>query len=86
MRPQDKPRPVSWSDRTLTVLRTGRLEACEKELAGLGGRGLFDEETTDADAERLFEESYYAVAEKAPRLHTIEEMRVRVLSQLPAET
>lgn len=86
MRLNAKPRPVRWTDRTLSILRASRLEACEKELAGLGGRGLFDEETTDADAERLFEESYYAEEEKAPRLHTIEEMRVRVLSQLPAET
>ena len=30
-----------WMDRTMTVLRTGRLEACEKEFAGLGGGGLF---------------------------------------------
>ena len=78
-------RPVRWTDRTLTILRGERLEACQKELAGLDGCGLFDPETTDADAERLFEQSYYATEEKKPRLHTIEEMRTQVLSQLPAE-
>ena len=85
MRLNITPRPIRWTDRTLSVLRAGRLETCEKELAGLGGPGLFDAETTDLDAERLFEQSYYAEEEKEVRLHTIEEMRVQVLSQLPAE-
>ncbi len=85
MRWNSTPRPVVWTDRTLTVMRASRLEACEKELAGLGGLGLFDAETTDADAERLFGQSYYAEEEKEPRLHTVEELRVRVLSRLPAE-
>ena len=85
MRLNTEPRPVRWTDRTLSVLRTSRLEACEKELAGLGGFGLFDAETTDLDAERLFEESYYASEEKEPRLHSVEQMRMQVLSQFPAE-
>ena len=85
MRLNTNSRPVRWTDRTLSVLRASRLEACEKELAGLGGCGLFDVDTTDMDAERLFEQSYYAEEEKATRLHSIEEMRIRVLSQLPAE-
>ena len=72
-------------DRTLSVLQSGRLEACEKEFAGLGGPGLFDPETTDLDAERLFAESYYAQEEKEPRLHRIEELRVKVLGSFPAE-
>ena len=78
-------RPASWPDQTLSALRIGRLEACEKELACLGGRGLFDMETTDMDAERLFSQSWYAEEEKTPRLHTVEEMRTQVLSQLPSE-
>ena len=85
MRAKTESRPDTWMDRTLSVLRAGRLEACGKEFAGLGGCGLFDAETTDADAERLFAESYYAQEEKEPRLHRIEELRVRVLSQFPAE-
>lgn len=85
MRSEINSRPVRWADRTLTVLKAARLEACEKELAGLGGCGLFDQETTDMDAERLFEQSWYAGEEKEAHLHTIEEMRVKVLSQFPAE-
>ena len=78
-------RAGKWADRTLTVLRGARLEACAKELAGLGGCGLFDPETTDLEAERLFSQSFFAREEKKPRLHTIEEMRTQVLSQLPVE-
>ena len=74
-----------WIDRTLTILRASRLESCERELAGLGGRGLFDQETTDTDAERLFGLSWMAEEEKEPKLHTIGEMRAQVLSRLPME-
>ena len=80
-----KQRPVRWTDRTLSVLRASRLESCEKELAGLSGSGLFDPETTDLEAERLFERSWMASEEREPRLHTIEELRTRVLSDFPAE-
>lgn len=85
MRAQTNSRDNSWIDRTLSVLRTSRLEACSKELTGLGGAGLFDPETTDLDAERLFEESWFAEEEKEKRLHTLEELQLRVLSQFPAE-
>lgn len=85
MRFNAKNYPVRWADRTLSNLRAGRLEACEKELRDLGGRGLFDAETTDQDAERLFAQSYYAAEEKKPCLHSIEELRGRVLSRFPAE-
>ena len=78
-------RPDSWADRTLSALRASRTEACEKELAGLGGVGLFDAEATDLDAERLFDQSWYAREEREKRLHTLEELRMRVLSQLPSE-
>jgi len=80
-----KTRSMRWTDRTLSILRASRLESCEKELAGLGGCGLFDAETTDVDAERLFEISWMAEEEKEPRLHTIEEMRKQVLSHFVAE-
>ncbi len=78
-------RPVRWPDRTLSVLRADRLEACGKQLAGMSGCGLFDAECTDADAERLFSESWYAEEDRSPRLHSIEEMRVWVLGRFPAE-
>ena len=68
-------RPDSWADRTLSALRASRTEACEKERAGLGGVGLFDAEATDLDAERLFDQSWYAREEREKRLHTLEELR-----------
>jgi len=37
------------------------------------------------DAERLFSQSYYAEERKEVRLHTLEELRLQVLSQMPAE-
>ena len=78
-------RPVRWPDRTLSVLRTSRLEACQKEMAGFGGVGLFDAEATDADAQRLYDESWYPEEDREPRLYTLEELQIRVLSQFPAE-
>lgn len=80
-----KVRPVQWTDRTLSVLRASRLDACEKELAGLGGRGLFDAETTDLDAERLFEMSWMAEEDEPPGLHTVAGLRTRVLGSFPVE-
>ena len=82
---ETKTRPVRWTDRTLSILRASRLESCEKELAGLGGCCLFDPGTTDAEAERLFEISWMAEEEKNPALHTIREMREKVLTRFPAE-
>ncbi len=77
--------PDRWPDRTLTLLRAGRLESCRKDLAELGGRGLFEEETTDLDAERLFDQSWMKDEEKQPRLHTVEEMRSQVVGQFAPE-
>ena len=78
--------PLHWADKTMSVLRANQLEACEKSLACLPCRCLFDTDCTDADAENLFELSFYA-AEDAPHpsLHTIEALRVRVLSSFAAE-
>ena len=80
-----KARPVQWTDRTLSVLRASRLDACEKELAGLSGHGLFDAEATDLDAERLFEMSWMAEENEPPGLHTLEGLRTRVLGSFPVE-
>ena len=75
----------------MSVLRANQLEACEKALACLPDCGLFDADVTDADAETLFDLSFYAAEDRrpgagvAPVLHTIESLRARVLSALPAE-
>ena len=76
---------LHWTDKTLSMLRAHQLEACEKELAGLPSRCLFDEDVTDKEAEIFFEQSYYAREPHEPVLHTIEGLRSLVLSNFPAE-
>ena len=78
------PAPVSWADYTMTQLRRKRYQACEKELAGLPQHTLFDDAVTDAEAESFFRCSWYAAEEKRAALHSIESLRVRVLTELPA--
>ncbi len=83
-------RPLHWADKTMSGLRARQLEACEKYLAGLSCHCLFDADCTDEDAESLYDLSWFASEEKriAARkrsLHTIEELRARVLGLFPAE-
>ena len=78
------PKPVRWADRTMTVLRQERLQACEKELAGLPQLSLFDAAVTDLDAENFYAASWYAREERDHSLHSIEGLRARVLQDLPA--
>ena len=78
-------RPLSWADKTMSGLRADRLEACGKYLSSLSSLSLFDDECTDADAEKLFSNSFYASEEKEPVLHTIEGLRTQVLSSFPQE-
>ncbi len=82
---ENKLRSLSWADRTLTVLTRNRLRACEKELAGLPQRHLFDDSCTDADAENFFLSSWYAEEEGRQKLHTLSALRVRVLEWMPVE-
>ena len=89
---QGNHQPMHWADKTMSVLRANQLEACEKDLACLPCHGLFDEDCTDADAEALFDLSFYAAEDLGtkrkpgkPALHTIESLRVRVLSVFAAE-
>ena len=77
---------------TLSVLRADQLEACEKDLAGLPSRCLFDPDCTDRDAEKLYELSFCAEEDRraagrkhAPFLHTVEELRARVLRIFASE-
>ena len=77
------PKQVSWADRTMTVLRRNRMQACERELTGLPQHSLFDASVTDVEAEVFFAGSWYAKEEKQPALHSIEGLRSRVLQDLP---
>ena len=62
------PKQVSWADRTMTVLRRNRMQACERELTGLPQHSLFDASVTDVEAEVFFAGSWYAKEEKQPAL------------------
>ncbi len=80
--------PFHWADKTMSVLRADQLEACEKELAGLPFRCLFDHDCTDQDAETIYSLSWFPREDRKKRefvLHTVEGLRVRVLSSFAAE-
>ena len=86
------PRPLSWSDKTMSVMRADLLEACEKDLAGLPAHCLFDPGCSDVDAETFYDLSFFAEEDRraaggkpAPVLHTVEELRTRVLHQYAQE-
>ena len=85
---QSSRRPDSWTGKTMSVLRANRLEACEKDLADLPFRCLFDGDCTDADAEVFYHLSYFPQEDRRNGslvLHTLEQLRVRVLSSFAAE-
>ena len=79
-------RPLHWVDKTMSVMRADLLEACEKDLAGLPSRCLFEPECSNLEAEKLYELSFFADEDRRasggslrPVLHTVEELRNRVL-------
>ena len=83
---QSNTRPLHWADKTMSVLRAEQLEACEKDLAGLPSRCLFEQECGNVDAEKLYELSFFADEDRRvsgralrPALHTVEQLRNRVL-------
>ena len=83
---QSYTRPLHWADRTMSVLRAEQLEACEKYLAGLPSRCLFEPECGSLEAEKLYEHSFFAEEDRRssgrqmrPSLHTVEQLRNRVL-------
>ncbi len=85
---QGNTHPYHWADKTMSVLRANQLEACEKDLAGLPCRCLFDTDCTDADAEMFYQMSFFPREDRNTgdfRLHTVEQLRVRVLSSFAPE-
>jgi len=85
---QTNTRSWHWADKTMSVLRANQLEACEKDLASLPFRCLFDADFTDQDAEIFYNFSYYPREDRksaSVALHTVEDLRVRVLSSFAAE-
>ena len=90
---QTDTRSLHWADKTMSVLRADQLEACEKDLAGLPSRCLFEPECSNLEAEKLYELSFCAEEDRRaagrmlhPVLHTVEELRNRVLDTFAAET
>lgn len=83
---QGNTRPLHWADKTMSVLRADQLEACEKDFAGLPSCCLFDPNCTNAEAEALYELSFFPEEDRKASgrplrlaLHTVEELRNRVL-------
>lgn len=76
---------TDWCENTMSMLRERQFEACEKRLSEYAGVGLFSNEATDADAQRLLEHSYYITEGIEDALTTLEALRTRVMSQLEIE-
>lgn len=77
--------PLTWADKTMSVLRARQLEACEERLSALPDFGLFSG-CDDGNAEELYAVSHEAQEHPVPtRLHTVQSLRAQVLSALPAE-
>lgn len=90
---QTNTRSLHWADKTMSVLRADQLEACEKDLAGLPSRCLFEPDCSNVDAEKLYDISFFAEEDRKsagrvlhPVLHTVEELRNRVLHSFAQET
>ena len=77
--------PLTWADKTMSVLRARQLEACEERLSALPDFGLFSG-CDDGRVEELYAASYDAQEHPvATRLHTTQSLRAQVISSLPAE-
>ena len=76
----------------MSVMRTEQLEACERDLAGLPSYCLFEPECGNVDAEKLYELSFFTEEDRKasgrslrPALHTVEQLRNRVLHTFAQE-
>lgn len=74
-----------WTEKTLSVLRSKTLEACEKRLEGLFLPSLFSSSVTDKDVEQIYTGSVYGLCadKKEDRLHTVESTRKTVIDSFP---
>lgn len=76
---------LHWADKTMSVIRQQQLEACEKRLMALPDVTLFDIHD-ECRVEEIWQCSYGA--QEQPRmegLHTLNELRARVLTRMPAQ-
>ncbi len=76
---------LTWADKTMSVLRTRQLEACEARVDALPAFGLFSG-CDDTRVEQLWRLSYDAQEHPlCRRLHTASALVTQVMIQLPAE-
>jgi hypothetical protein len=76
---------ADWCEKTMSVLREKQYEACELRLSAVPSVGLFSPDATDAQAQELFEYSFYNGETDSLGLVTLASLRERVLKQLPVE-
>ena len=80
------PHAMDWCEKTMSVIRERQFEACQRRLSVYPVVNLFAPAATDADAQTLYEKSYYSGEDlAAPALVTLAQLRERVLSLLPLE-
>lgn len=76
---------LHWADKTMSVIRQEQLEACEKRLAALPQKTVF-ELANDISIEDIWQCSYDAQEHpRLDKLHTRKELRAKILSTLAAE-
>lgn len=85
MQRESNEQTLTWADKTMSVIRTRQLEACEERLSVLPAFGLFSG-CSDAEAEALWRISYDAQEHPfCTHLHSARDLQAMVLTQLPAE-
>lgn len=76
---------LTWADKTMSVIRSRQLEACEQRLLRLPTTGLFSDRS-ETLAEALWRISNDGQEHpQQQRLHTARELQADVIIQLPAE-
>ncbi|MGN0753451.1 MAG: hypothetical protein ACI4ME_03260 [Aristaeellaceae bacterium] len=76
---------LHWADKTMSVIRQEQLEACEKRLAALPQKTVF-ELANNIGIEDIWQCSYDAQEHpRLDKLHTRKELRAKILSTLAAE-
>jgi len=74
-----------WAEKTLSILREKQFEACERRLSNTLQFGLFSPLATNAHAQQLFEQSFFAAEAADDTLVTVESLRADVRRLLPHE-
>lgn len=77
---------ISWTEKTMSMMKAEETDACEAFLKGLPVHGIFDAECTFSDAEKLYAASFFAMEKPVPdSIITPEVLRNEILRTLPME-